>query len=528
VLEWKSTISRYLEARPDALCGFLREQRWFAGKARSIAAVEVLDIVPMGESPRGPDMVLARVSYSDAEPQEYAMLLAAADEDLALPGSIPHFALTNGDRSSPLILYDALWNPLLMTQLLAGIDSGRTWRSRKGELTVERTRAFHQLRGPNQEALEPSILSAEQSNTSLRYGERLILKLFRRLQEGIHPEVEVGTFLTERTSFSHFAPVAAVLSYRRPGRAPITIAMLQAFVPNQGDAWCYTLGQLDRYLTSLAWQQGKGLEPAGLPGRTLIASSLLENYLDRARLLGRRTAELHLALSSGTDDPAFAPEPFTLSYQESLYRSVHDSATQMLSLLRSHRLHWTGRAREQAEWLLDRADRILERLRGLASRPIAGQRTRIHGDYHLGQVLCSGEDFVIIDFEGEPARPLEERRSKRSPAADIAGMLRSFHYAACTALRTHARHVPAEDALDPRLEAAARSWQKLASAAYLDAYLAVATPHDLLPSRREDLDALLAASLIEKAVYELSYELNHRPDWVDIPLQGLLQLAEAD
>jgi len=260
--------------------------------------------------------------------------------------------------------------------------------------------------------------------------------------EGINPDVEIGTFLTERTSFRHFPPVAGTVNYQRHDQPPISLAILQAFVPNQGDAWQFTLNALGGYFDRVAAVQ-PGLDSEsrssgwaeddpsnrGLPMTLLIqtvlpplAQELIGDYLDAALLLVQRTAELHMALGSESDDPNFAPEPFTEVYQRSIYESMRNLTSKVFQLLRT--LHIPQIASEQRKRALDLEPEILRRFAPLVERKITASRTRIHGDFHLGQVLHTGTDFVIIDFEGEPGRPMGERRSKFSPLRDVAGMLR--------------------------------------------------------------------------------------------------------
>jgi maltose alpha-D-glucosyltransferase/alpha-amylase len=303
---------------------------------------------------------------------------------------------------------------------------------------------------------------------------------------------------------------------------------LHAYVPNEGDAWSYTLDELGAYyeraLTLPPEDRDIGI-PADHPLELLDtaiperAEQLIGAYLGSARLLGRRTAELHLALASDPDDPAFAPEAFSALYQRSLYQSMRSLTGQVFGLLRR-------RTKDLPETVqvLDLEDDIVVRFRSLTDEVIEATRIRCHGDYHLGQVLWTGKDFVIIDFEGEPARPLSERRIKRSPLRDVAGMIRSYHYAAYTPVyggRAHG-HDPAVLMLWARL------WYLCTSAAFLEEYLAATAGSFIVPQSRRQTRTLLDAYLLEKAVYEVGYEANNRPDWIKIPIQGILQLLEAD
>ena len=370
----------------------------------------------------------------------------------------------------------------------------------------------------------------------MRYGDRLILKLYRRLEVGINPDQEIGQFLTEKTTFANTPLVAGVLEFRRrepEGGKPITVALLQGFVPNRGDAWRYSLDTLAEYFTAARSQGEVAVTDLALPQAPLLelvrdeipvqAERLIGAYIGSARLLGRRTAELHLALTSDPADPIFGLEPFTAEFQGYLHRSMRELTDRIMHLLRARFSALPEAAQREAREVLALEGQIAARFDTLLARPIHALRSRIHGDYHLGQVLYTGEDFMIIDFEGEPARPLSERQMKRSPLQDVAGMLRSFHYAAYAAYFALAQNgAPA-----PELEPWARFWHLWVSVAYLKTYLEVVEGAAFLPSSPDELKLLLDAYLVEKAVYELGYELNNRPDWVKIPLQGILQTVQA-
>ncbi|HYV00822.1 MAG TPA: phosphotransferase, partial [Actinomycetota bacterium] len=257
------------------------------------------------------------------------------------------------------------------------------------------------------------------------------------------------------------------------------------------------------------------MEPPGL------AHELFGTYLESARLLGQRTGELHLALAADESDPAFAPEPFTSHYQRGMFQSMRALTNEVFQLIRSRQ-----RDIPQVVQILDLEEEITRRFRAVADARIEAMRIRVHGDYHLGQVLHTGKDFVIIDFEGEPSRPLGERRIKRSPLKDVAGMIRSYHYAAYTALFDQA-----QDPVNPEnpafLEPWALFWYFWVSSAFLRSYLDVCGDSGLLPKSHDGLVVLLDGMVLEKAVYELRYELNYRPTWVRIPIEGILQLVES-
>jgi maltose alpha-D-glucosyltransferase/alpha-amylase len=396
-------------------------------------------------------------------------------------------------------------------------------------------RDFRRLRAEAHDGLAPALLRAEQSNSSVRYGETFILKLFRRPCDGVNPELEIGRFLVEKARFPHVAPVAGALEYRVGRREPTTLATLHGRVPNEGDAWSYAIDSVDRYFDRVL---AIG-EEAPVPCPDLLSLILEEpsplvldlfgGDLEWARLLGRRVSELHRALASGTEDPAFAPETFGPLYERSLYQSMRTLATRVLQLLRDRVGEIPEPGRAEAERLLELEPRVLDETRRILSvRPLTGRRIRCHGDLHLGQVLYTGNDFVFIDFEGEPRRSIGERRIKHPPLRDVAGMLRSIDYAAQHALHCaglESAMVRPEDV--PRLEPWACLWRQWVSSAFLRAYLRAAEGSILLPESPDEARLLLRSLVLEKAIYELGYELESRPDWVRIPLRGILELIES-
>lgn len=524
---------------PQLLPDFLLRQRWFGGKAQGIESTKVVDVVPVNsERVTGVYIVLARVEYAPGAAETYVLPLKSTSREPAARerqdrGTPPGLRISGEGSGDDLVFCDALWDRDFSLQILDSIRQGLAFKGGRGEVKAVPTPALQRILRGLEGEVEPSLLKGEQSNTSIVYGSRLILKLFRRLEEGINPDVEIGTFLTERTSFAHIPPVAGSIVYRRHGTEPTSIGILQGFVPNQGDAWRFTLAALRQYFEQVAALLAPQLPP--LPPGTLLALAqedvprracdLIGAYLDSARLLGQRTAELHTALASDPNDPNFAPEPFSMSYQNSIHQAMATRATRAFQLLSTRLRHLPEEARERAEKVLRLEDEVQRGLHKILEREIRAMRTRVHGDYHLGQVLCTESDFVIIDFEGEPARSLNERRTKRSPLQDVAGMLRSFHYATESALSALAAgDVVLKGSL--AMKRWARYWQSYVSSVFLKSYLSTVAQTPCLPEKHEDLDTLLNAFLLEKVMYELEYELNNRPTWVSIPLDGIVQVVD--
>jgi maltose alpha-D-glucosyltransferase/alpha-amylase len=517
--------TRHRDAIDRALAAYLPTRRWFGSKARGIASIRVRDAVEMPNDAR---LAILDVEFHEGEPQTYLLPLGIAnvrrEQDQAR--NVPIIArLQQG-----AVLYEPVQEETFAEALLDSVARKRQMRGNRGVMAGAPARAFKELRGT--EKLETHVLGVEQSNTAIIYGQRLFLKLFRRLEHGINTDAEITRFLNEETSFEHTPRLAGVIEYREGSGTPTTTAILQGYTPNSGDAWSYTLDSIGRYYDKLLSDSDANARIAkAIPDGDVfalarkpvpdLARETIGSYLADAELLGVRTAQLHLALASRDDIPAFAPERFTPHYQRSIYQSLRTQIVQTMQLVRRQ-----AKGNPELEPLLSREDALLHQVRTVLNGKIDAARIRVHGDYHLGQVLYTGNDFVIIDFEGEPARPLSERRLKRSALRDVAGMLRSFHYAPYAVVFGTApgSYVRTEDLT--RLEAGARFWHQWVSAAFLRAYLAESAKGGHLPSDPEHVKTLLNAFLIEKALYEIVYELNNRPDWVRIPLRGLMDLVE--
>ncbi len=526
-----------------AINRFLPSRRWFAGKARVIRLVSVIDSLPLtGVRSSIPARVLiVRVEFTEGEAETYSVLLSIMEGERAeyLLADSPRSVVAHlPRRGETAVLADALVDPDVCKELLEAVRRRRTLRGRDGGRLVGRPAPALRRALGTQESPEPSIFRAEQSNTSVLFGQSLILKLFRRVEPGVNPDLELGRFLTDRTSFENTPAVAGSLEYDVNGGESSTLAVLHDFVPNEGDAWQYTLDALSRCYEWVVTERIQNGEPPPEPPRRGLleravrpipdeASELVGSYLQSAQLMGQRIAEMHAALAGETLDPGLVPEPFTPHYQRSVYQSMRNLSGRALQLLRSSLPRLSDRAREDAEFVLGSETALLERFGAITAGPLSAMRIRAHGDLHLGQMLFTGRDFMVIDFEGEPARSLSDRRVKRSSLRDVAGLLRSFHYATFTALLDQSARglVERDSEAAQQLELWGRAWNDAVSSAFLGAYLEASDGGAWLPDSQADLNVLLDTSLLEKAVYELTYELNNRPLWVPIALMGLRDLV---
>ncbi|MDQ3937423.1 MAG: maltose alpha-D-glucosyltransferase [Chloroflexota bacterium] len=529
-------VRRHLAA---ILPAYLRARRWFRSKARRIKEVRLHDSVRVAHPAGEARLAVFDVDYTEGEPERYVLPLALSRSDEAervtreLPQSLIAYVTPAGEEGVRWLLYDALYEPFFGRMLLDVIGARKRLGGRRGQVTATPTRAYRRLRGPRQDELQVTASRAEQSNTSVTFGDRLILKLFRRLEPGINPDLEIGQALTE-LGFEHTPAVAGWLAYRTGRDEPSALGIVQEYVPNQGDTWELTLDSLSAYYERAATieerpEAGPTTITALLESTRLdppqLAREMIASYLDSAWLLGKRTADLHRALASLRDDPAFVPEPISELSQRAVLQSVRNQAADAFGLLERRLGELPPDVSAQARMALRVAPQLNARLRAIVERRTRASRIRVHGDFHAGQVLWTGKDFVFIDFEGEPGRAMSERRHKRSALSDVAGMLRSFHYAAFGTLLNPrlGGTVRPEDV--ERLEPWARYWYLWVAATYLQGYIDEGRDEPFLPASSEELAGLLELSMVHKALYELSYELNSRPEWVSIPLRGLLELV---
>ena len=515
----------------DCLLPFMARQRWFGGKARDPRKCRIVEWSLVARSPDTMFLTMAEVTYADGSAERYFVPLAVKGgrdgEDLLSYHAHVVIAPISGARKG--VLYDPSNDEGFGATLLTSIEENREFRAHAGLIRARAGSAFDAARGPRDEPLKIRRSPAEQSNTSIIYGDRMILKMFRRVEAGPNPDFEIGRYLTERAGFTRVPALAGAIEYQAADQEPATLAMLQAFVEAQANGWEHAVDEVRRYFDRTS---GRTLPPQDPPPASLLARAAeappplahdaIGGYLDAAALLGRRTAELHLALASDRTDPAFTPEPLGAGDLRELSADMTATGGRALDALAERFASFTGDVADWARDVLDGRARIAARFADLTALGAGASKIRIHGDYHLGQVLWSEGDFVIFDFEGEPARPLAARRSKQSPLKDVAGMLRSFSYAAYAALFITTANLPADF---DRLEPWARLWERWCASAFLRGYLEAAGDGPLLPADETDLGRLLEAFLLDKALYEAQYQLNNRPDWLRIPLWGMLPLV---
>ena len=513
VPEWRADLSSRLRAQLEskALPSYVSAQRWYGAKGTPIARVQLNDFADW-QTKEGRWLVSVFDVETRGDASRYFMPLTLALEDVdearlhrLQPGAVARVR----QQSVVGIIADACVDEGFCRAVVDAIGAGTQLPTNAGNLRFVATRTFTELRGDPSTPLPVNPTPVQSSsNTTVRIGDPFFLKVYRRLQKGINPELEIGRYLTEVVHFPNIVPVAGALEHRSADGTATTLALLQGFVMNQGDGWDYTVNYLVRFLED---------RRTGAP----LPEDVHGLYLALIRTLARRTAELHCALATPTADAAFAPEPITQHDIAHWYATARVQVQTTFELLKSQVAQLPAAVAVEADLLMAHRAALLKRLEARPGLPPVGIKIRHHGDYHLGQVLVKRNDFVIVDFEGEPARPLEERRAKSSPLRDVAGMLRSFQYAMSAAQKRCAMQ-SADDCATwvPLLE----RWEAETRATFTAVYDEVARACGLYKSL-EEVRPLLDLFEIDKALYEIRYELGNRPDWASIPIRSLLSFA---
>lgn len=491
------------------LADHLRAQRWFPARARTIAHLEVEDAVALDEA----DGVLLVVAadYADGGRDRFAVPVARATGEAAraIASASPARVIAHIDAPQPCLVHDDLTGPL-GAALLGAIARRGTWPAERGAIRGEPTGALAALGGvdPHMPARQ---VTAEQSNTSVIFGDRLILKLIRRLEPGLNPDFEIGRHLTDVVRFPGVPALGGALLWEGAFDRPVVLAILQAFVPG-------ALVLRERIVEEVASLMRSQAARAGAAAGDAPMRAASADLFAQVRALGTRTGALHLALADDRGDPGFAPEPATADDLAAVARDMQAQTVRALDVLAGRADALPPTTREAAAAVLARRGDLLAAIGRVASLTPGVRRIRVHGDFQLDQVLVAGTDLVIIDFEGEPLRPLAERSAKFLALKDVAGMVRSYSYAAYAGLFAACGD---DEALAARLDPVARWWQAEAGRAFVEAYRTAVGPAPFVPAGDGEFRTLLEAFVVEKATYELRYELNHRPGWLRIPLRGI-------
>jgi maltose alpha-D-glucosyltransferase/alpha-amylase len=526
-ISWERLLDNYNEVRVferKILPPFMRKCRWFGGKAKTISKLGIHKTIPLKVEGDTHFLAILEVHYVQSLPELYFLPLTFVPSDSILERveyTVQSVVCRAEIQGKAGFIMDSSYDKVFRDFLFVSMAKEVRVRDDEGGTLEFNSSVFAKI--DVNKAVDSKILKADQSNTAIIYNDRYFFKFYRKLEKEINPDLEIVRFLSEHTTFQNCPKYAGGIEYVEADGKPIVFGLLQEKVENQGDAWVMAVDSVGRFYERVM-AGAKTIKLPKLVNKAAIrfedAPEVIQEFVgrgvyERMVRLGQRTAEMHLALASDASNPAFAPENFTANYQRSLYSSLRKLVRDRFSLLESSMSKLHPEAQELAKKVLALEDKILECFSEVYQLRINATKIRIHGDYHLGQVLFTGKDFVIIDFEGEPGFSFSERRLKKNPLKDVAGMMRSIQYAAFGKILLNENY---RDRDREFLEAWAEQWQHYVSRFYLGAYMERVGMGTTLPYEH---DVLIRTFLIEKAIYELGYELNGRPDWTIVPLRGI-------
>ena len=549
VLQVPTLAEVWAHATRDAIAAvlpsFLTTRRWFRAKDRRFRSVEITECIPVQNEKYV--ILLIRIEYTTGDPDLYSVPVAAARGDEAQlvqdehPDSI--LAEVHAANGSRALLYSATASDEFCVALLDGFARRKRFRGEQGVLVAQRNRYFRRIWGETHPNLEPLLLPTSEVNTSLKFGDRFVMKLLRNVEPGVNQGVEIGELLTEKQTprFANAAPFTGYLEYQPDEGEPITLALLHGFVPNDGNAWQRTRHHLSDFLELVQQsKQSKTDVQKSAPTNiyTLkfvlsdpppLAQELLGGYLTFAETIGKRVAQLHLRLSQNTSDPAFAPEPFNDFYRQSLYHGYIALTSRRLEFIRQRYADMSGDVRVLAAKVLEQENAILAKFRAVFEQRISSQRTRYHGRLQLAHLLVANDDVVMFDFEGDPDQHLSERRIKRCPLRDVASMLVSFGYAAQAAMRQIASSGDRNENLTRHtLRVWGRFWYSHVSAAFVRGYLNTASAAPYLPASESQREVLLQTYLLERALLDVRADIEDKPELSGMPFRVILHLLDAE
>lgn len=523
---WEKAFVNYNEKRDferKVLPVFMKKCRWFAGKAKAIARMGLLKMIPVKVEGHTHFLTLIEVHYVQRLPEIYFLPISFVSSENIVDKVEYHaqsvVCRAQINKSQGFVL-DSSYNKSFRDHLLVSMDKRIRLKVEDGTLEFNSS-VFNKLKLGKE--IDSKVLKADQSNTAIIYDDRYFFKFYRKLEREINPDMEIVRFLSENTSFENSPEYAGSIEFVDLDGKVTVLGLLQGKVENQGEAWGMATDSVGRYFERVITKAKNEKIPKLINKASITfeeAPEIIQEFIgrgfyERVVRLGQRTAEMHLALASDKANPAFSPEPYTANYQRSLYSSLRKLVRDRFGLLEQSLDKLDESTRELAHKILEMEPEVLECFKEIFEVKIDAVKTRIHGDYHLGQVLFTGNDFVIIDFEGEPGFSFSERRLKKNPFKDVAGMMRSFHYAAFGKILINENYRDKDMEL---LEGWAEQWQHYVSRFYVGAYL---QRMGLGKELSFENNILIRTFLLEKAIYELGYELNGRPDWVIIPLRGI-------
>jgi len=515
----------------QVLNAYLKRMRWFGGKARAVNAVKVYQNIQIETSEGFAHYLLLKVRYLDGPTEIYALPVVFVSERQAEMGEIPSEAIICKLENDVMtgFLIDGIYNESFRNALFMLIANNAHLIGNHYPLKAEAGKFLIEKGIP--ENLTSKVLKADQSNSAIVFNNTYFVKLFRKVEYMVNPDFEIINFLTGQHQFEHIPSYGGSVELQHPEKPKMLLLMLQQLVPNKGDAWQYFITELKDFFSKVV---SDGYHQRPLPIRPHTLSLTWENtpsslqdligkdVAERAALLGKRTAEMHLALANAPNNPDFSPRPLDKSFQNHLLQNLEKLVKNKFELLEKNIEKIPVSLKYDAKEMLLQYERVIAFLNRVLGRPLEGNRIRIHGDYHLGQVLVTENDFCILDFEGEPDKPHEERRDLYPSLKDVAGMMRSFRYAAYAVLFQQYEN---DAALRDKLMPVADVWYHYISRYFLGAYIETARGSGIIPED-DKINDLLQIYSFKKAIYELGYEINNRPDWAVIPLQSLVKFVK--
>ncbi len=519
----------------NALKKYMIKSRWFRGKSRVVRRLSLIENIRVPEGEEEGAILFIEVVYAEGQPENYILPLFFAWESEAeqivfnFPAAVIAKVHSPGRHG---IMYDGIFSRHLHTKLFSLMKNRGRLKGRYGEVLAEVSRDFEREYAPDEAVFPSYSVGGDQTNTSVLYNGKSVLKFIRALEQGINTEVEIARALTTEADYNSSPPYQAHILYKKyGGNEAYSVSVLQGFVKNEGDGWKYALEHVGKFyerVISRKEELEKSAAESGSSGPSSVPEEEFrsltgEFFVNMTETLARRTAQMHKALASVANDAAFTPEKMSLLYQRGMFQSMKNGLNAAFRAVDKSIHLLKPEQKEEVKKIYELRDRALSKMKAVADKKFDVSRIRIHGDYHLGQVLFTGNDFMIIDFEGEPARPISERRLKRSPLRDVAGMMRSFHYVAYASLLRHPAIRP-EDA--EKLSEWAEKWYEYTASVFKKTYLKEAEGAVFIPVSEAETDIMLEAYLVDKALYEIRYEADNRPDWLVIPIKGLRAIIE--
>lgn len=501
---------------------YIRSCRWFAGKSSIIKQIRIKVVLPIHLDQQVYYILILEVGFKGSVNHQYLLPIAF------IPTPLGSTAISKLNANKKVgFIYDAFYVPVFRELLFKNILKNKIIQTGFGSLKFETIKSFTEK--PHKK-IESQILKAEQSNTAVIFNDQYFFKWYRRVFPEENPDLEMSRFLN-RNHFKYTAQFLGSISWNRPNKPPISIGLLQQKLTNQGDAWAWMLNEVNRFFdhlntkskTSFNYQPKEKIfspiKPSSLPMevKKMVGGQVIENIV----LIGTRTAQMHLTLARGHQDSDFKPIHFDIDYSVWLKNKTKRLFENRIRLLEKNLTKLQGLGNVYGQTVLDRRQEILKEIKGFDNLKLNSLRTRVHGDFHLGQMLIHDMDFYILDFEGEPESTIRDRKVKQSPLKDVAGMLRSFHYAIYATLFDESKKWTRSQS--EHFEIAERLYQ-LVCGLFLHGFIKSINQGGLSIGYRSEIQYLLRYHLLEKAIYELGYELNSRPSWAMIPLRGIMKI----